>query len=165
VPYDLPQSEAVSFGRQVLDRFRNPHIQHQWLSISMQYTSKMAMRVVPVLLRYVERFKKVPEHIALGFAAYLLFMKAVKTEQGTWWGEYKAQLYPINDAQAEYYFNLWQLGSAKHVVSKALRNETLWKVDLSQVAGFETSVLQKMEALSEYGAMQTMAQMTQPLER
>src|SRR5687767_277182 len=35
---------AREFAGKVLDRFRNPHIEHQWLSITLQYSSKMKMR-------------------------------------------------------------------------------------------------------------------------
>ena len=73
----------------VLDRFRNPHLQHQWLSITMQYTSKMKMRVMPVLLRHYQRHTTPPVHIALGFAAYLLFMRGVKKVQDVWHGEFR----------------------------------------------------------------------------
>ncbi len=52
IPYELPLQEARDFGLSVLDRFRNPHIQHQWISITMQYSSKMKMRVIPVLLEH-----------------------------------------------------------------------------------------------------------------
>ncbi|MDP4151544.1 MAG: tagaturonate reductase, partial [Bacteroidota bacterium] len=74
IPYDLPVQEAKDFGLQVLDRFRNPHIRHQWISITMQYSSKMKMRDIPVLLRHYQLNDQPPERFALGFAAYLLFM-------------------------------------------------------------------------------------------
>ncbi len=54
IPYDLPLRDAMDFGIQVLDRFRNPHIQHQWISITMQYSSKMKMRDLPVLLKHYD---------------------------------------------------------------------------------------------------------------
>lgn len=54
IPCVLEVTEALNFGQQVLDRFRNPHLQHRWLAITLQYTSKLAMRVVPVLLRSIE---------------------------------------------------------------------------------------------------------------
>lgn len=157
IPYPLPQDEATNFGQQVLDRFRNPHIQHPWLSISLQYTSKMAMRNIPILLRYVEIYKKVPAHYTLGFAAYLLFMKAVKKDGDAYWGECNGQHYPINDAQAGFYFDLWKQDSAENVVQAVLRNETLWGADLSRVAGFEEAVKNDLHDLITFGADQTVS--------
>lgn len=156
IPYALPEKDATDFGRQVLDRFRNPHLQHRWTSISAQYTSKMAMRNIPVLKRYFELYKKVPEMYALGFAAYLLFMKAVKNEKDDYWGESGGKFYPVNDDKAGYYYDLWQQGSAEYVVSMALRNEDLWGTDLSRLDGFEMSVKQNLQCLVQDGAMQTL---------
>jgi tagaturonate reductase len=81
----------------VLDRFRNPYLQHQWLNITLQYTSKMKMRNIPILVRYYELYDAAPKNFALGFAAYILFMKAVKKEGEKYYGERNSVLYPIND--------------------------------------------------------------------
>ena len=79
----------------MLDRFRNPHIQHQWISITMQYSSKMRMRDIPVLLEHYKKHDSPPRRFAVGFAAYLLFMKAVKKEGDVYKGESRGQVYPI----------------------------------------------------------------------
>lgn len=71
----LTQQKAKQFALQVLDRFRNPAIAHHWFSITMQYTSKMKMRNVPLITKYLQQFKTVPPLMALGFAGYLYFMK------------------------------------------------------------------------------------------
>src|SRR4029079_3136642 len=66
IPVEIPTEEIREFGRKVLDRFRNPYLQHQWISITMQYSSKIAKRVVPVLQRYVELYRRPPELICMG---------------------------------------------------------------------------------------------------
>ena len=78
IPYPATGEQRMEFARSCLDRFCNPYIHHQWLSITVQYSSKMKMRVVPVLLNYYALFSVVPEFMATGFAAYICFMKAVK---------------------------------------------------------------------------------------
>ena len=155
IPVAIPKDEATAFGKQVLDRFRNPYLQHQWLSISMQYSSKMAQRVIPVLQCYVEQYKTVPQYIALGFAAYLLFMKAVKKEGDAYWGEYNGNVYPIKDDQAGYYYEIWQQGSVQNVVKKVLSNERLWGGDMSQIAGFQKAVYQMVQAITQAGVLET----------
>ena len=35
IPFEIPDDEKKAFGFNVLDRFRNPYLQHQWLSITM----------------------------------------------------------------------------------------------------------------------------------
>lgn len=73
---DISLEEANAFALQVIDRFSNQSIEHLWLNISVQYTSKMQMRVVPLVDKYVKQHGKAPMLISFGFAAFLLFMKS-----------------------------------------------------------------------------------------
>jgi tagaturonate reductase len=66
---------AAEFARAVLDRFANPFIRHALFDITLQGTMKMRVRVVPSILRHAERTGTVPEGLALGFAAHLLFLR------------------------------------------------------------------------------------------
>jgi tagaturonate reductase len=160
IPYKLPLQEARDFGLQVLDRFRNPHIQHQWISITMQYSSKMKMRDIPVLLEHYRHKDTVPERFSLGFAAYLLFMRAVKKEGDAYKGELRGQPYPINDDKAGHYYELWRQHTAEAVVALVLKDQSLWGADLSQLKGFADSVLEKMDTLINKGATAALASLT-----
>jgi tagaturonate reductase len=142
IPYELPQQEARDFGLKVLDRFRNPHIQHQWMSITLQYSSKMKMRDIPVLLEHYKRHDKPPQHFALGFAAYLLFMRGVKKG---------------NDDKAEYFLELWQEHEPAEVVNIALKDKSLWGVDLTRLNGFEAAVGELLGQLMGDGATTALA--------
>jgi tagaturonate reductase len=144
IPYKLPIQEAREFGLQVLDRFRNPQIQHQWVSITMQYSSKMKSRVIPVLLEHYKHHDDPPPHIVLGFAAYLLFMRAEKKEG---W-----------DDRAGYYVELWGTSSPSEVVTRALGDQSLWGTDLTRLNGFEEAVRQQLDILMEKGAVTALAQ-------
>jgi tagaturonate reductase len=147
IPYDLPLQEARDFGLRVLDRFRNPHLQHQWLSITMQYTSKLKSRVIPVLLRHYEKHQFPPAHMALGFAAYLLFMRAQPP-------------HPVNDDKADYFKDLWLKYPAPEVATITLKDKSLWGADLSQLHGFEGSVRLFLDDLIAKGPVATLAQLT-----
>ncbi len=52
---DLPMEELHSFAEAVLDRFRNPFMQHFLLSISLNSMSKFKTRDLPSLLEYYNR--------------------------------------------------------------------------------------------------------------
>jgi len=145
IPYDIQLSKARDFGLQVLDRFRNPHLQHQWLSITLQYSSKLKSRVIPVLLRHYEKYSTPPSHIALGFAAYLLFMKGGS--------------YAINDDKATHFAELWTKPDT--VVNAALKDRTLWGIDLTKLPGFEPSVQRNLDSLINNGVTATLAQAVQ----
>lgn len=154
IPAKVDETEAERFGLQVLDRFRNPYINHQWISITMQYTSKMKMRVVPVLLKYFADHNKAPQHIALGFAAYLLFMKAVKKESDGYRGELNGKFYPINDDKAVYFFEQWKKYEADELVQQVLSDTSLWGNDLSALPLFVQTVQTNLKALMTQNKIQ-----------
>jgi tagaturonate reductase len=135
----------MEFGTKVLDRFKNPFLQHQWLSITMQYSSKMAMRVVPVLKRYYELNRKPPELISTGFAAFILFMRPVKKELDKYYGISDDQYYLINDDRAAYFYSLWQKVSVDELVHTLLAKSELWKCDLGILQGFGDKVTKRLK--------------------
>lgn len=140
------------FGLQVLDRFRNPYLEHRWLSIGMQGTAKMQLRNVPTLLRYYEQHAAVPHYVALGFAAYLLFMRNVGGK-----GEANDQPYTIQDDRAAYFAGLWAHLTPAELVPAVLHNAALWGHDLSHLAGFADCVTHYLQQLLGEGAPATLA--------
>lgn len=146
----LTMEAALAFADKVLDRYRNPYLEHQWLSITMQYTSKMKMRNLPVILKHNQRFGSVPPCMALGFAAHLLFMKSVQGQDGIYYGEIGGQKYPVTDDLAAYYSAKWNRPDT--LVKEVLRDESLWGADLSTLPGFETTVSNNLQLMMERGA-------------
>jgi tagaturonate reductase len=120
----------------------------------MQYSSKMKMRTIPVLLEHYRQHPSgpPPQRFSLGFAAYLLFMKGVKKEHDKYWGQSRGEPYPINDDKAAIYYELWQKHTANEVVNIVLKDHDLWGADLSLLKGLAESVLEKLNALIKDGA-------------
>ncbi len=163
IPFDIIENEKRDFGLKVLDRFRNPYLQHQWLSITMQYSSKLAMRVLPVLYRYYELYKKPPELISMGFAAYLLFMRPVKKESDKYYGILDNQYYLINDDRAAHFYGIWDEGAIDAIVNKILSNKELWTEDLARLEGFAAVVARKLKGFIRYGTMHEIAAYSKPV--
>ena len=136
IPCKIDSKTRDRFGRMVLDRFRNPFLNHKLLDISSQYTTKMKMRNIPILLEYYKEFGKPPELFAMGFAAYLQFMKGEKEVNGTYYGESNGEYYPINCNFAPYFYEQWQ----NFDLEKVLANRSLWGEDLTQLEGFAEAV-------------------------
>ena len=154
VPTDLTGDEGeaavMQFGQEVLDRFRNPFNEHFLLDITGQQTTKMQVRNVPTLQRLAE-IGDVPDRMALCFSGYLLFMRANRqTDEGEYVGEITVGggelVYPIRDAQAAYFFEIWQTvktfnnQSINQFVRAVLANTTLWQTDLTTLPGFADQV-------------------------
>ena len=153
IPYPVAEKEATDFSAKVIDRFSNPTIEHQWISITLNYTSKLKMRVVQVLHRYTELYSAVPEKISIGFAAWLLFMKAVKKEGNVYFGELNGQPYPIKDEMAEYFFTHWKNLSTENLVKTVLSDLALWDADLTKIPGFENSVTDNLVQIMQEGVL------------
>jgi len=145
IPYAIPAEQSREFGLQVLDRFRNPHLQHQWISITMQYTSKMKMRNIPVLLQHYQQHAAPPPLFALGFAAYLLFMRG---------GDYK-----VNDDKAALFAGLWKEHTPADLVDKVLSETSLWDTDLSTLPGLAAAIRENLDTLINKGAQTTLARL------
>lgn len=158
IPYAVDEKVGQRFGMQVLDRFRNPAIEHRWLAITLNYTAKMQMRNVPTLRHYYRQLNAVPHYMALGFAAYLRFMRGTKQPDGQWHGEAHGASYLIQDDQAGYFADLWQRLSPAELVATVLHNQTLWGHDLLALPGFADCVTRYLEQLLEQGARATVAQ-------
>ena len=137
---DIAEEDALTFADSVIDRFSNPFLNHQWLSISLNYTSKMQMRNVALLERYMQRRKSPPHYMALGFAAYLRFMKCEISTDGIYRGDVGHGPYVINDKQAPYFANLWATHEPYGLVDTVLKDQDLWQVDLSALVGFSEKV-------------------------
>ena len=150
---DLSTNEARIFATQTLDRFSNPYLDHAWLSISMQYTSKMKTRNIPLIATYFSRHRHVPEHMALGFAAYLFFMRSTQQEDGQYYVNFKGAAYMVTDEHAPYFADLWRDRALVDVVHEVLANRELWEIDLTALDGFEEAVKHFVVALQEEDAL------------
>ena len=52
--------DPAGFARQVLDRFRNPFLDHKLSDIALHHESKVKVRLVPTALEYRVKFGKEP---------------------------------------------------------------------------------------------------------
>ncbi|MBN8826028.1 MULTISPECIES: tagaturonate reductase [unclassified Spirosoma] len=160
--------EAVrQFAHDVLDRFRNPHLDHLLLNISLQETAKMQARNVATIQRYFDQFNAVPKMTTLGFAAYLLFMKAIREEGGQFFGEIAVNggilTYPIRDDKAGYFYGDWKTVKPKDkstvqaFVKSVLSDQKLWLADLSTLPGFVEAVADDLSSMLASGVEKTLA--------
>jgi len=135
----INSQEASDFAHKVLDRFRNPFLEHKWLSIAMNYTSKMQARNISLLEKYYSKTGKIPALIVLGFTGYLLFMKQT--------------IYIPEDEKAGYFSNLWASNDTNKAIDIVIANESLWGTDLSILTGFARSIKENIISIEKEGVM------------
>jgi tagaturonate reductase len=73
---DLPTDAALAFARTVIERFRNPWLEHEWRVIATNQTAKLRLRVVPSIVGFARQRVggPAPQGLALALAAYLLWV-------------------------------------------------------------------------------------------
>ena len=69
----LGDEDKRDFAAAVTDRFANPFIDHELLSISLNSASKWKARVMPTVIEYHEQRGTLPSVLTFSFAAFLCF--------------------------------------------------------------------------------------------
>jgi tagaturonate reductase len=156
IPYEIDEAIKQTFITKVLDRFRNPHINHYWKNITFNYSSKLRLRCIPLLLNYYKKNETVPQLVTLGFAAYLYFMKAVKQNGKDFYGEFNGVTYLIEDEMAGKFFDLWNKKPVDAIVKEVLKNESLWDADLTKLPGFQETVTYNLNSIITSGMRETL---------
>jgi len=135
---------ARAFAHDVLDRYANPYLQHELTSIALQQTSKLAVRVLPSLQRYVQRSGEVPPLMAFGFAALV----ALKRQ---WLGGGGAAL-PTDAADARWREILAEHPSLEALARAVAADEALWDEPPAAIPGFADAVTQHLAEIEREGA-------------
>jgi len=148
IPYEIDDEVAADFGNKVLDRFRNPYIRHEWLSISVQYSTKIKMRVIPLLLNYYKLKNAAPVCMALGFAAFIRFMHVEAGDEGQYIGTINNEEYKVTDSQATYFAKIWENPDSDAVIQNILKNKDLWDADLDILPGFTEAVTEQFNRVN-----------------
>jgi tagaturonate reductase len=138
---DLSAEELQQFASDVIERFQNPSIRHELISIALNSVSKYKVRVLPSVLEYSNRTGQLPENLLHSLAALIVFYK------GSWRGEQIA----LNDSQEVLSFmaDVWAGNQPQTVTSKVLANVHFWDTDLTQVEGLEEKVTAYISQLLE----------------
>lgn len=76
------KQEDIPFGKAVLERFSNPFVKHQLLSIALNSVSKFKARVLPTILEYREQRGELPKCLTFSLAALIAFYRTDETNDG-----------------------------------------------------------------------------------
>jgi len=150
---DITAEEAKLFADKVLDRYRNAFIDHQWLNITVQYSTKMYYRNSAVIEEYFKRFNAVPTLMALGMAGHLLFMRSEKEADGNFYGTSNGNRYLVTDANACLFAEKWKVYGRDFLVSNIFEDKDLWQTNFNSFPGFGEEVTDQLNLLKEKGAL------------
>ena len=153
----LPKEDVESFAAAVQDRFNNPFINHELMSISLNSTSKWRARNMPSFLEYIEKFGKLPTCLTMSFAAYIAFFSSdiqALEESGLVCRRPKGNTYVCSDDRwaLEFYYD-HRNDSVEDLVSAVMRNEQMWGMDLTTVPGFYAATVENLKLIRTQGAL------------
>jgi tagaturonate reductase len=115
----------------------------------MQYSSKMAIRNVPLFLKNSSLNRELPFRMMIGFAAYLLFMKTEKNADGLYYRTIGNKTYQVNDEKAELLYHYWFGKNTFEAVNDILSDNSLWGTNLHLINGFCKKTVDLIENLKE----------------
>lgn len=154
----LSKEDCEQFAASVIDRFKNPFIDHQLLSISLNSTSKWKARVMPSLLGYVEKYNKLPACITASFAFYIKFYQGQElTEKGLINHREDGEEYIVSDDKSVLEFYLAHKDdSVEEIVKAVASNIDFWGQDLTLIPGFKEAVINYLNDINSKGAYAVM---------
>ena len=162
---DLPREDLESFARAVLERFSNPFVRHELLSIALNSASKFRARVLPSIHEYARRAGGPPRRLTFSLAALLAFYRGTELRDGALVGQRGTNEYPIRDDAPvlELFRAAWseyeRSRDAGRVVRSVLGEESIWGEDLNAFPALSETVAAHLEAIIHDGVAAAMARL------
>ena len=153
----LDKDDLMNFAAAVQDRFNNPFVNHELMSISLNSTSKWRARNMPSFLGYIEEKGELPPCLTMSLAAYIAFYSSdiqALTDAGLVCKRPKGNEYTVSDDRwvLEFY-NDHKDDDPAGLVHAVLTNEKMWGRDLTQIAGLEEAVTAGLAKIRTEGAL------------
>jgi tagaturonate reductase len=154
----LEKTDLEDFAAAVSDRFANPFIDHELLSISLNSCSKWKARVMPTVLEYYDQKKELPKVLTFSFAAFLEFYhQGFEKRDGVLVAKRGDKEFLIKDDE-------WVLDTflslkdedADTLVKTVAENEKMWGSSLKELPGFIQTVTEDIKLIREKGMYEAM---------
>lgn len=146
LPY--PLEIGSQYAHEILERFQNPFVEHQLISIALNAISKFKARVIPSVKRYVGNLQQLPEGILTSFAALIVFYK----------GTIGNESIPLKDnaETLSFFRDVWHLHQSgvidyQEMAGRILQQEEFWGLDLSAFSDFQRNLGLKLEVIEKEG--------------
>ena len=140
---DLPKDEMDAFANSVIERFMNPFIRHELMSIALNSTTKFKTRLLPTYNDYRKKFGKSPKHILFSLASLTVFYKGKRGDEDI----------ALNDSPEylDFWKKTWELSDYTEIAKKVLSAKDLWEQDLSADEGNVEAVAKYIENIVTNG--------------
>ena len=130
------------FADSVKERFMNPYLNHQLISISLNSISKWRARVLPSFKDYYKTHGVIPKYLTIGFSYLMaLYSKIEKSGENY---EVKLSSRTVSLQDDKPYLDYF---AAKNSVKGFMKDEKIWGEDLTAYAGFVDAVEANVKAI------------------
>ncbi len=141
---NFPEEELINYTNDVFDRFENPYLEHQLMSISLNSISKFKTRVLPSILEYIAIKNSLPSNLLFSLSALIVFYK----------GNRNGIPIILNDDDEVLYFfkKLFKSSNNSFAITQAvLSNTNFWETDLTKYQGLHNQVKLYYEVIIKKG--------------
>ena len=154
----LEEKDKLDFAAAVTDRFANPFIDHQLLSISLNSASKWKARVMPTVLEYYDQKKSLPKVLTFSFAAFLCFYHSGKElRDGALVASRNGNEFLIkDDAWVLDDFLALKDADDDALADAIINNEKMWDDSLKNLPGFADAVKEDLKLIRDKGMYEAM---------
>ena len=151
---DLPHEELMQFGKDVLERFNNPFVDHAVTSIMLNSLPKYQTRDLPGLKTYLKRKGQLPRGLVLGLAAIITYYKGGVRADGK-------QARPEDSAEnLQLLQRLWATDSTQAVAEGVLGATAIWGEDLNRIAGLTEMLKGFLDDIQTKGMLETVKEIS-----
>ncbi len=155
----LPPMERKAYADSVMERFCNPFVRHELLSISLNSVSKWKVRVLPSLLDCQKDFGKLPPALSFSLAALLWFYAGEPVSANELRGRRNRQAYPIKDDAPvlAFFVDAWKKAAdltpvqLRELTVATLARKDFWGQDLTAIPGFADLVTDGLVKIATRG--------------
>ena len=146
---NLPKDELMQFAADVVERFKNPFVDHQVTSIMLNSFPKYETRDLPGVKEFLKRKGELPKGLVFGLAAIITYYKGGVREDG-------APIQPNDDQKImDKLTELWATGDTQKVAEGVLAFDYVWKEDLNKtVPGMTAMVKEYLDLIQEKGMLE-----------
>lgn len=142
----LPQDQMIAFANSVIERYQNPFIRHELMSIALNSTTKFKTRLLPTLTDYVKIKGTLPRHLLFAYAALVVFHRGKRGDADIALNDDPAYLAKWKELWAD--FN----GDYNKLAHDALAWKEAWDMDMNTIHPEITATVAKyIEAICVKG--------------
>ncbi len=155
----LPYDDKKKYAEAVFERFQNPFVRHELLSISLNSVSKWKVRVLPSLKDYMAEKKALPKKLAFSLAGLIAFYRG-EWDGDNYTGKRGSNTYPIRDDKwiLETFDAAWKkhADNPAALTKEIMANAKLWDEDLTAIPGLADAVGANLTAIVKQGVRDAM---------